>query len=178
MKKVIPMPAFQLGTVCPLAQKLMDRGFLLPLPDGFWRVKTREAMGEGELAKTGDYIKLDSTGMPYPTEKEWFEANHIQVEAGIYLQKAQKRKAWCADEPVSPEIRFLLDRGLLQWDPEDPQRTFQAQLWGTLQSAARDAVVVLDRVETDAKGTVREVEFHLVAGEEFDITYDVLAKSG
>lgn len=170
-KNVVPMPAFQLGTSCPLAEKLTAEGLLLPQADGAWRVKTRESMTEGELARDGDYIKFDSASMPYPTKKDWFEANHTRVEEGLYLQKVQPRKAWRAAEPVCPEVRFLLDRGLLQWDPE---QGFGAELWGTWQTADRDAVVVLDRVEPDGQGGFTAVEFHLVAAEEFAVSYEVL----
>lgn len=171
IKKALPMPAFPLGTDCPLARQLTQAGLLLPLPEGYWRVTTRETRGEGELAKTGDYIKLDSTGMPYPTEKAWFEANHTRTAEGMYLQTPLPRKAWHAPEPVCPEIRFLLEQKLLHWDP---QQGFGAQLWGTWQTAAPDAVVVLDGVETGSTGEIRGVEFHFVAAEEFVLTYDIL----
>jgi hypothetical protein len=109
--------------------------------------------------------------MPYPTKKDWFEANHTQVEKGMYQQKAHPRKAWCAAEPICPEVQFLLDRGLLLWEPE---QGFQAQLWGTLQTVTADAVIILDNIHRDASDTLTEVEFHFVAKEEFDLTYEVL----
>lgn len=174
IKKSVPARAFQLGNACSLEREFISRGLLLPLPEGLWRVKTRESPTEGELAKSGDYIKIDRSGMPYPTGKEWFEANHVPLKGGMYLQTATPRKAWQASEPVCPEIRFLLDQGLLRWNPEDQSCTFQAYLWGTEQTAAGDAVVVLDRVETDSLRKIQTVEFHFVAKEEFQSAYDVL----
>lgn len=172
VKKAVPMPAFQLGTACELADKLTAQGLLLPRADGTWRVKTREATEEGELAKTGDYVKLDSTGMPYPTEREWFEANHTRTEEGMYLQTAYPRKAWCSREPMCPEIRFLVEQGLLLWNPA---KGFEAELWGARQTAGPDAVVVLNRVETDSQGRIQAVDFHFVAADEFTCTYEVLS---
>ena len=90
---------------------------------------------------------------------------------GMYLQTPLPRKAWHTPEPVCPEIRFLQEQKLLHWDP---QQGFGAQLWGTWQSAAPDAVVVLDGVETGSTGEIRGVEFHFVAAEEFVLTYDIL----
>ena len=170
IKKVIPMPAFQLGTPCALAQKLMDAHFLLPLPEGLWEVRTREAKEQGEIAKTGDYIKLDSIGMPYPVEKEWFEANHTRQEDGLYLQNAQMKKAWHKDELMCEEIQFLVNEDLLQWDRKTG---FGAYLWGTWQTAAPDVVVVFDEVKTDDQGKIQGVDFHFVAQEEFHATYEI-----
>ena len=170
IKKVIPMPAFQLGTPCALSQKLMNAQLLLPLPEGLWEIKTREAALQGEIAKTGDYIKLDSIGMPYPVEKDWFESNHKQQEDGLYLQQAKPKKAWCKDEMMCEEIRFLVNEDLLQWDRKTG---FCAYLWGTWQTAAPNAVVVFDEVKTDDQGKIQGVDFHFVAQEEFHATYEI-----
>lgn len=174
IKKTVPMPAFQLGEDSLLEQQLIQSGLLLPLPNGMWRVKTREAKEEGELAKTGDYIKLDSAGMPYPTEKDWFEANHTKTADGMYLQIAHPRKAWCAEEPMCDEIRFLVNEDLLQWDRKTG---FGANLWGTWQTADPDTVVVFDRVETDRLGHIVSVDFHFVAAGEFRKSYQVISQA-
>lgn len=174
IKKVVPVQAFQLGHCSALEQQLAERGLLQLEADGLWRIRTREAMDKGELAKTGDYIKLDSIGMPYPTEKAWFEENHIPLEEGWYQQKVSPRKAWQQVEGPCPEIEFLLEQGLLHWDKKCTDRTFSAQLWGTLQTAAADAVIIFDSIQQDTAGTLTAVNFHFVAKEEFDLTYEVL----
>lgn len=174
IKKSLPVQAFQLGQSCCLAQQLISLGLLVPLQADLWRVKTREALAEGELAKTGDYIKIDRSGMPYPNAKVWFEVNHTQLEENLYLQTTEPKTAWKATHPMIQEIQFLLDHGLLIWMPNDPEQTFRAHLWGALQTAAADAVVVLDRVETDSLGNIQAVEFHFVANDEFQTTYDIL----
>ena len=174
IKKAIPMPAFQLGTSCPLEQELIKSQLLLPVQEGVWEVRTREAKTRGEIAKTGDYIKLDSAGMPYPVEKDWFEDTHTRTEEGLYLQKAAPKKAWSTEELMCPEIRFLVNEELLQWDRKTG---FGAALWGTWQTAGPDAVIVFDRVVTGKDGSVREVEFHFVAAEEFDRSYEVLSRA-
>lgn len=172
IKKVVPMPAFQLGTPCALAQKLIDAQLLLPLPEGLWEVRTREAKEQGEIAKTGDYIKLDSIGMPYPVAKGWFESNHKQQEDGLYLQNAKPKKAWCTDELMCKEIQFLVNQDLLQWDRKTG---FGANLWGAWQTAEADAVIIFDEVCTNDAGHIQQVEFHFVAAEEFNATYENLS---
>lgn len=170
MKKPIPTQAFALGENTEAERELIRRGLLSEAGDGLWRLKTREALDEGELVRTGDYVKLDSAGMPYPVAKDWFEANHEPLREGWYLQKTAPRKAWNTAEPMCPEIRFLLDQELLRWK----NGTFSAFLWGTMQTAAEDAVIVLDAVTYAPDGTLTGVDFHFVAADEFDKTYDIL----
>lgn len=35
--------------------------------------------GKGEVAQTGDYIKVDLKGFPYPNDKNFFEENYRKV---------------------------------------------------------------------------------------------------
>lgn len=170
----MPIQAFQLGENCDLAQQLISTGHLIPLPDGFWRVKTRESLEEGELAATGDYVKIDRSGMPYPNGKNWFEANHTRLEENLYHQNAEPKTAWESTLPMIPEIQFLLDRNLLIWNPRESKGAFSAFLWGALQTADADAVIILDRVEADNEGNLQIVEFHFVARDEFRSTYDII----
>ena len=165
------MPAFQLGTDCPLSKKLIDAGLLSPEQGMLWRIKTREATKEGELMQTGDYIKLDSIGMPYPVKRDWFEAHHTPVAPGLYLQNLEPKHAWCQDEPMCDEIQFLLRKGLLQWDAATG---FGAELWDTWQTADSDAIIIFDQVQTDSTGKILQVDFHFVAADEFSVTYDIL----
>ena len=159
-------------TYCVLEQKLIDAHLLLPLPQDLWEVRTREAEEQGEIAKTGDYIKLDSIGMPYPVKKEWFETNHTQLESGLYLQKQKSKKAWCMTEPMCEELRFLVNQEQLRWDRKTG---FGAKLWGTWQTASSDAVIIFDEVHTDDDGQIQQVEFHFIAAEEFITTYEVIS---
>lgn len=170
IKKPIPTRAFALGANTEAERELILQGLLSEAGAGLWRLKTREALAEGELVKNGDYVKLDSAGMPYPVAKDWFEANHEPLREGWYLQKTAPRKAWNTTEPMCPEIRFLLDQELLTWK----NGAFSAFLWGTMQTAAEDAVIVIDAVSHAPDGTLAGVDFHFVAVDEFDKTYDIL----
>lgn len=172
IKKPIPTRAFVLGMNIEMEQELICRGLLTEIGNGLWRLKTRETLDEGELVKTGDYVKLDSAGMPYPVAKDYFEINHELLREGWYLQKATLRKAWSAAQPMCPEIRFLLDQELLSWK----NGTFSAFLWGTMQNAAEDAVIVFNSVTRAPDGTLTGVDFHFVAADEFGKTYDILTE--
>ena len=170
IKKPCPVQAFALGEQTAAELEFIRSGQLSPTEEGLWRLKTREAPVEGELVRCGDYIKLDSIGMPYPVEKNWFEANHEKLREGWYIQKTSPRKAWRSTMPIAPEIQFLLDNGLLHWQ----EHTFSAFLWGTMQTANEDAVIVLDAVDCTPDGTVTKVEFHFIAADEFEKVYDIL----
>ena len=176
IKKVIPMPAFQLGTPCARAQKLMNAQLLLPLPEGLWEVRTREAALQGEIAKTGDYIKLDSIGMPYPVEKEWFEANHRHLRDEEYEQIPKPLRFWQEGDLLWEEVAFLLVFDKITLDPEHQDRYYNAVLWGAPLSAPRDAVIVVYGVDRDEQGHIRDVDFNFVDREVFERDYTILGE--
>ena len=173
-KKALPQRACCLGEGSALEQELIRRKLLKKRPDGLWELTTRETAGQGEICRPGDYIKLDSIGMPYPNDPSYFRANHTHLEGQWYVQNSRPVYGWTLEQPEDPIIRFLVESGRLRIDPEDPARTFSAFLWGTEQTAARDAVIIITATERSAGGQITDVSFHMVAGEEFRKTYDIL----
>ena len=143
--------------------------------DGTYELFSREAAGEtGQIAKPGDYFKLDPAGSPYPNDRAYFESMHEHIGDDRYLQKAPVLYAWTADEPVGEVIRFLLDQGLLRINENDPERYFSAFLWGTTETAARDAAVVIHDVERNDKNEIVRVSFNFVDRDYFDGNYRVI----
>ncbi len=170
-KKSFPTRACCLGQGSDLEQELCAKGALRRTKPGQWEVLTREATVQGEVAMDGDYVKLDTAGMPYPVKQDFFLCNHVHQADGTYLQKSRPRRMWCRDEELCRELQFLLQRGLLEYRPEQPEAAFRAFLFGTWQTAAADAVIVFDAVAHDADGEFDRVEFHFVARDEFEKTY-------
>ena len=167
--------AYRLGEGGPVLEELERRGLLRPLGDGVWEIFSREAVnGGGQLAKTGDYVKLDGDGCPYPNAAAFFAENHRRLAGDEYEQLPKPLEAWTAREPVSDAVRFLMAEKGLVLDPDHPERYFTAPLWGTLESAAEDAVVVFYRVDRDGEGRVTDAEFNFVARPEFERSYRVL----
>lgn len=161
-----------LGTGHPLEQQLAREGKLRKISENAYLIFTRESSSLGEIAEAGDYVKLDQGGMPYPNEKDYFEANHVAAEAeGSYYQIPQELEAWYAREPENDTIRFLRENEMLRIDKDDPERFFSAFLWGAEQTAPQDAVVIFDSVTRDGNGTVTAVEFHFIVREEFNAAY-------
>lgn len=175
-KKQYPQRCCRLGEASPLEQELVQRGLLQKAAD-HWELTTRETPGKGEAVRPGDYVKLDSVSMPYPNDPVFFQENHTHLEGEWYLQKARPVHAWTLEQGEDPRIDFLIRTGRLTITPEDPQKTFSAFLWGTQQSAARDGVLILSRVDYTAGGEIADIAFHMVAGEEFYKTYDILEAS-
>lgn len=170
-KKSFPAHACCLGQDSELEQQLCAKGMLRRTRPGQWEVLTREAAVQGEVAMDGDYIKLDSMGMPYPLKRDFFLANHVLQEDGTYLQKSRPLRLWCREEEPCRELQFLLERGLLEHRPEQPEAAYRAFLFGTWQTAAADAVIVFDLVSYDEDGALDRVEFHFIARDEFEKTY-------
>ncbi len=166
--------AYRLGDGSDVERQLLEAGKLKRQPDGSFLVFSQETDGQGQMAQIGDYIKVDSAGYPYPNDREYFLNRHVLLEGDLYLQTSEPLRAWTAEEPLCPEIEFLLARRQLQIQPGEQAHYFSAFLWGAQLYAARNAVVIFDRVQLDAAGAVAQVDFHFIAWDEFEKTYTVL----
>lgn len=175
-KTALRVQAWQLGAGSAKEAELLQSGKIKRRADGDYELFSREATGEsGQLAKPGDYFKVDISGLPYPNDREYFERMHTRLPDGRYLQKPRTLLAWTAEEPPHEAIRFLLRQGLLQIHGDDPARYFSAALWGTLETAARDAVVVIHQVDRNGQDEIVGVTFNFVARDEFNRTYTVIS---
>lgn len=170
--------AYRLDSQNPALRRLIESGSLIPRPDGRFEVMSREAVhGQGELAEAGDYVKIDSQGQLYPNSAAFFEANHRPLGNDEYEQIPHPLQAWTAEEDMCEEVRFLIQNKGLVLDEAHPSTYFSAPLWGTLESAARDAVVVFYRIERDRTGAVVDADFNFVARDVFVKEYEILSCS-
>ena len=76
--------AYRLGDESPTEVVMIRAGKIKPLPNGTYKLFSQDA---AEVAKTGDYFRLDAAGYPYPCAKAWFEANYSHVSGDIYVQR-------------------------------------------------------------------------------------------
>lgn len=174
-KQAIRVRAWQLGAETEKEKEMLKSGRMKLRPDGNYELFSQEAAGPtGQIAEPGDYFKTDPTGRPYPNDKAYFEAMHERIEGDLYLQKAPVLYAWTEGEPVGETVRYLLDSGLLKISEDDPERYYSAFLWGTTETAARDAVVVVHGVERNDKNEITDVKFNFVARDYFDSVYRVV----
>lgn len=140
---------------------------------------SREAVnGQGQKAKPGDYFKIDSEGFPYPNDREWFLANHRPLAGDEYEQMPKPLAIWQVSDGENELIGWLEDRGKLTIRESDPERYFNARLWGADLSAAKDAVVVFYGVERNHAGEIADISFNFVAREEFLRTYVLCDEQG
>ena len=176
-KKPVRLQAWQLGAGDAKEAEMIAAGKIKLREDGSYELFSMEALGEkGQIAGPGDYFKVDSAGFPYPNKKAFFEERHVPLGDGWYLQKTQPIPAWTADMPADEVIDFLIRENLLRIHPENPARYFTADLWGTEETAAKDAVVVIHSVERDDEGRITGVDFNFVERTIFDSTYTVLER--
>lgn len=178
MKKVIKksgklVQAYCLGVENKKVKELMEEGLLTQCGNGQWRVFSQEAE-QGELAKSGDYIKIDSNGRPYPNDREFFLKNHKAAGENLYEQIPYVLEAWDSTEDMCSEMEFLIKSKGLVINDKDEQKYYKAPLWGDILTAGRDAVIVFYSIERDTAGSIVDVEFNFVAREEFEKTYTVL----
>jgi len=164
--------AYCLGAESETELCLIQEGKIKRIDEDTYELFSLEAVnGSGEIAHRGDYFKLSSDGYPYPNTREFFEANHRHIEGDRYEQPPKPISAWTADDEMCPEIRFLTETKGLVIDPADEQKYFTAPLWGSLLSAAKDAVVLFYSITRDADGTITDADFNFISKNEFDQTY-------
>lgn len=170
--------AYCLGAKNPEIVRLISEGKIIALGNGLYELMSQEAVtgdsGHGELAKAGDYVKLDNAGFPYPNDRDFFTANHRHISGDNYEQIPKPLCAWAVEEPLCPEIEFLLRENRLQIQEGSQNKYFSAILWGTLESAAKDAVVVFYDVIEDSTGNIIDISFNFITRDEFIRTYDVI----
>lgn len=163
--------AYQLGTDSAKIMELLAEGKIKKCSDGNYEVFSQEAInGKGEVAREGDYIKLDSKGFPYPNSKEFFEKNHRNVKEDIYEQIPSVVDVWTVQEPFCDEIEFLQREKGLVLDETDINAYFNAPLWGSILSAPRNAALVFYHIERE-NGQIVDADFNFVEQSEFQKTY-------
>ena len=162
--------AYCLGESSKVIDELTEKGLIKQTDESHWRIFSQD----GEEAKTGDYIKTDSAGRPYPNSWEFFLKNHRPLGGDEYEQIPKPLKAWDIEEPPCQEVEFLISHKGLVIDESSETAYFSAPLWGDTLTAARDAVIVFYDIQYDDSRNVTDADFNFVSGSEFKKTYDVL----
>ena len=176
-KKALIVQAYRLGDKSSVIDRMIMEGKIKLKEKGSFEVFSQEAKGNsGELAREGDYIKIDSSGNPYPNSADFFEKNHQHVEGTYYKQKSKEVSVWMYGDPQGPEIRYLTEHKQLTFHESEPERYFQAFLWGTMLSAAKDAVIIFYQIIRNETGEIQNIEFNFIERKEFDKTYELLSE--
>lgn len=168
------LDAYQLGSDNAVIKELMENGKICDLGDGRYEIHSQEAVNGaagGEKAMAGDWIKVDSKGYPYPNDREYFEANHRHIEGDTFEQLPKPLSAWDAKLEMCPEVAFLVEKKGLIIDETSSDRRYTAQLWGTTEVAAEDAMIVFYSISYDEAGNVTDCDCNFVERSEFDKTY-------
>ena len=166
--------AYQLGSNHEVIKKLMEQGKIHDLGEGRFEVYSQEALkGKvgGEIGVSGDWIKVDGSGCPYPNDKKFFEMNHRHIEGDTFEQIPKVLYAWDKECEMCPEIRFLMEGKGLKINEKSVEQCYSAELWGTTEAAAADALIVFYDIQYNEDGSVRDAEFNFVASDAFEKTY-------
>ena len=175
VKESSRIQAWELGVGSEMEQEMIRCGKIVARPGGIYEIFSREAVGKkGQIAAAGDFFKVDDYGCPHPWRRAAFLQEHQPLEGDWYQEAARQVKIWRLGDPICEEIRFLLDRGILRVNPNNPDRCFTALIWETEETAASDAVVVIFGTERDAEGRVAGVHFNFVEIGYFNKYYRVI----
>lgn len=170
--------AYQLGTETAVEKRLIESGAIKRNTDDSYELFSQEAVnGKGEIAQRLDYFKIDEKQgnfYPYPIRREYFESTHRHISGNKYIQVPQPLQIWEYGDEISEELQFLLDSGNLIIDENNPERYYNAFLWGAELSAPSDAVIVFYNVTRGIKDKIEFVDFNFVARKEFNNNYSCL----
>lgn len=169
--------AYCLGEDTPVERQLLLEGAIQRLSDDTYELFSQEAVnGHGEIARRGDFFKVDTKEekhYPYPNTREFFLKNHRHISGDEYEQISKPLPVWQYGDDISEEISWLLAGGKLVLDPDNPEKFFNAFLWGANLSAGQDATVVFYSVERASDGTISDISFNFVAKKDFDSSYEL-----
>lgn len=175
-KKIVK--AYPLGAGHPMEAMLIAEGAIRRRDDGSYELFSQEAVnGSGQIAYPGDYFKVDTVEgrhYPYPNSREYFLENHVHLQGDEYEQKAKPLMIWQYGDEMPDALLWLLENKRLTLKEEDPQNYFNAFLWGSDLSAARDATLIFYSVDRDAADAITDVSFNFVAKPEFESSYVIL----
>ena len=169
--------AYQLGSEHVFIKGLLNCGKILDLGNGKYEVYSQEVINaneRGEVAQTGDWIKVDGSKCPYPNDKNFFEANHRHIMDDTFEQIPKMLYAWDKNCVMCPEIEFLVKEKGLIIDKTSFEHRYSAPLWGTKEVAKADAVIIFYDIEYDAEGVVKDADFNFISRDEFEQIYNVL----
>lgn len=176
-KKTSLIQAWRLGAGTTKEKELIAEKAIILKEDGNYELFSREAMGKtGEIAKIGDYFKVDSNGYPYPNEKLTFEAMHEHVATDWYMQKTLVLFAWTINQPINDAVQYLFDMGLVVLHDDDPVHFFSASLWGTEETASKEDIIVFYNIQRDEHEKILYIDFNFVERSEFNKTYQIISQ--
>lgn len=164
----------RLGWSSEMEQKLIEEG-KIRLCNG--RVSIYEIFsqnnkaGHGEIARAGDFIKIDEDGYPYPNRLEVFLENHRHINGDTWEQLPKPLIAWESYDEVTPEVQFLIDNKRLMFDAGKNEKFFVAHIKGTWVTAAVNAILIFYSVSYNEDGSIADAEFDFIAPEEFKENY-------
>lgn len=166
-KKEKVIQAYRLGDDHKVLRQLMEEGKIAWHEDGRYEIFSQEAVnGTGQIAFAGDYIKVDSSGSPYPNDAEFFLSHHHSLGGDDYKEIQEIRQAWKKEDGMCEEIEYLKREKDLVIDETNSEKYFNAPLWGCQESAPSDAWILFYKIERDSDGTIKDIEFNFVAREE------------
>lgn len=170
-----PVHAYELGAGTEMERLLREKAVICLEEDGSYRLFSKEAVnGVGELARPGDYFKVEQEGeryYAYPNCREWFLRHHTPLGGDLYQQHSEALPIWRREDPPCEAVEALLAEGVLQLHPEDTEHYFRASLHGAPLSAAEDAVLVFHELTRDGRGTIRDLQFDFIERKVFDQYY-------
>lgn len=177
-KKDIKIIAYSLSnTDEAILKQLIEEKKIVPLKDGTFEVFSQEVIRanslHGEIATKDDYIKVDSTRLPYPVSHDYFINHYQHIKDNEYKPKEVVILAWDMTQEMEEEILFLKEKKGLIIDEDNFEQYYQAPLYGTIEAADKDSKILLYSVEKENDEIV-DISFNFITNKAFEETYEIL----
>lgn len=171
-KSNVRVTAFELGLETKLEKELIDSGMIVK-HQGYYEIYSKETKEDGEIAKDGDFVKVDKSKKPYPNGRDRFLSHHKHIGGYNYIQFPQEILSWTYDDDQNDVIDYLLSTGKLKINKDSFDKFYQAELWGTTLWAKKTDIVLIYDVKL-GKDQIEDVDFNLIDKQEFDKTYEYI----
>ena len=168
-KKCKTVQACELGTKSEMELKLMKTGNIqfcrgmIPI----YKIYSQKDSGKREIAKKGDFVKIDEEGFPYTIHREYFLKNHSYIEENTYEELPQVYVAWESTEEITEEIQFLIANNRLRINTNNYEKFFLYKVNGNWINKAADAVIVFYDIRYDENGSIVSTKVDLIEREKF-----------
>lgn len=176
MKKVkktnVCVKAIELGKCSDLEKDLIKRGLIVK-HDGYYEVYSAETSTFGEIAKDGDFVKIDKANNPYPNSRQRFLNYHRHLDGYNYEQFPLILWSWQYGDDEDDVIKYLLDNGKLTINPDSDVAFYKAELWETTLRAKKNDIILIYNVKRAGKEII-DVDFNFIDKIEFDQTYEYI----
>ena len=144
--------AYELGKEYAEIQRLINEGKIKKISEEVYEIFSQEAVnGKGQIAHKGDFIKIDTTDLPYPNDRTFFLANHKYLQNDEYKQIY---KTVICNEANQPDLPILYN---VNFGHTSPVSILPYGVMAQIDCSQKKLTVIESPIERDLRSRNGEV---------------------